>query len=198
MRTAGRTAESGILTKNRLSGQNARTACFFCCLLRREQESRRHFQMVFARVVWENLVHLRGEIRRERCRLQASRWCMSGRSFPPARRSEAAKSSPAGKSVSSWVPPRWVVREKGYLVKNTSFLIWAQVRTFLLARHFLVTGGGGFAARAKEKHRFYRIDANLAGKYTHSSNIIKMQNFRVDDFGKYSGCPSSNVKDEYP
>lgn len=151
MRTAGRIAESRILTKNRLSGQNARTACFFCCLLRREQESRRHFQMVFARVVWENLVHLRGEIRRERCRLQASRWCMSGRSFPPARRSEAAKSSPAGKSVSSWVPPRWVVREKGYLVKNTSFLIWAQVRTFLLARHFLVTGGGRIRCEGKRK-----------------------------------------------
>lgn len=88
--------------------------------------------------------------------------------------------------------------ERGYLVKNTPFVIWTQVRTFLLARHFLVTGGGGFAARAKEKHRFYRTDANLAGKYTHSSNIIKMQNFGVDDFGKCSGCPSSNVKDEYP
>ena len=52
--------------------------------------------------------------------------------------------------------------ERGYLVKNTPFVIWTQVRTFLLARHFLVTGGGGFAARAKEKHRFYRTDANLA------------------------------------
>lgn len=113
----------------------------FSYLLRREQESRRHFQIVFARVVREKLMHFRGEIRRERCRLQASRWCRSGCSLPPAQRTAAAKSSPAGKSVSSWVPPRWVVREKGYLVKNTSFLIWAQVRTFLLARHFLVTGG---------------------------------------------------------
>lgn len=31
--------------------------------------------------------------------------------------------------------------ERGYLVKNTPFVIWTQVRTFLLARHFLVTGG---------------------------------------------------------
>lgn len=69
---------------------------------------------------------------------------------------------------------------------------------FFISKALFGDWGGGFAARAKEKHRFYRIDANLAGKYTHSSNIIKMQNFRVDDFGKYSGCPSSNVKDEYP
>lgn len=85
----------------------------FSYLLRREQESRRHFQIVFARVVREKLMHFRGEIRRERCRLQASRWCRSGCSLPPAQRTAAAKSSPAGKSVSSWVPPRWVVREKG-------------------------------------------------------------------------------------
>lgn len=139
MRTAGRIAESRILTKNGCPGKTLEQPVF-SYLLCREQESRRHFQMVFARVVWENLVHLRGEIRRGRCRLQASRWCRSGYSFPPARRSGAAKSSPAGKSVSSWGPPRWVVRKKGYLVKNTPFLIWAQVRTFLLARHFLVTG----------------------------------------------------------
>ena len=69
--------------------------------------------MVFARIVRENLVHLRGEIRRGRCRLQASRWCRSGCSLPPAQRTAAAKSSPAGKSVSSWVPPRWGVRGKG-------------------------------------------------------------------------------------
>ena len=69
--------------------------------------------MVFARIVRENLVHLRGEIRRGRCRLQASRWCRSGCSLPPARRSGTAKSSSAGKSVSSWVPPRWGVRGKG-------------------------------------------------------------------------------------
>lgn len=94
-------------------GKTLEQPVFFCCLLRREQESRRHFQVVFARVVREKLMHLRGEIRRERCRLQASRWCRSGCSFPPARRSGTAKSSPAGKSVSSWVPPRWVVRGKG-------------------------------------------------------------------------------------
>lgn len=58
-------------------------------------------------------MHLRDEIRRERCRLQASRWCRSGCSLPPARRSGTAKSSSAGKSVSSWVPPRWGVRGKG-------------------------------------------------------------------------------------
>lgn len=161
MRTAGRIAESGILTKNRLSGQNARTACLFCCLLRREQESRRHFQMVFDRIVWEKLVHLRGEIRRKRCRLQASRWCRTGCSFPPAQRTAAAKSSPAGKSVSSWVPPRWVVREKGYLVKNTPFVLWAQYALFIREALF-GDWWGGFAARAKEKHRFYRTDANLA------------------------------------
>lgn len=91
--------------------------------------------------------------------------------------------------------------ERGYLVatmKGYTICAMGASTHFLLARHFLVTGGGGFAARAKEKHRFYRTDANLAGKYTHSSNIIKMQNFGVDDFGKCSGCPSSNVKDEYP
>lgn len=136
----------------------------FSYLLRREQESRRHFQIVFARVVREKLMHFRGEIRRERCRLQASRWCRSGCSLPPAQRTAAAKSSPAGKSVSSWVPPRWVVREKGYLVATMQgYTICAMGASthFFISEALWVTGEG-FAARAKEKHRFYRIDANLA------------------------------------
>lgn len=49
-------------------GKTLEQPVFFCCLLRREQESRRHFQVVFARVVREKLMHLRGEIRRGRCR----------------------------------------------------------------------------------------------------------------------------------
>lgn len=158
MRTAGRIAESGILTKNRLSEQNARTACL-SYLLRREQESSRHFQMVFARIVRENLVHLRGEIRRGRCRLQASRWCRSGCSLPPAQRTAAAKSSPAGKSVSSWVPPRWGVRGKGLSCGHDE-----RIHHLCYGHKYALFGdwGGGFAARAKEKHRFYRTDANLA------------------------------------
>lgn len=143
-------------------------------------------------------MHLRDEIRRERCRLQASRWCRSGCSLPPAQRTAAAKSSPAGKSVSSWVPPRWVVRGKGLSCKEYTICDMDASTHFFISEALFGDWGGGFAARAKEKHRFYRTDANLAGKYTHSSNIIKMQNFGVDDFGKYSGCPSSNVKDEYP
>ena len=146
-------------------------------------------------------MHLRDEIRRERCRLQASRWCRSGCSLPPAQRTAAAKSSPAGKSVSSWVPPRWVVRGKGLSCghdERIHHFCYGRKYALFISEALFGDWGGGFAARAKEKHRFYRTDANLAGKYTHSSNIIKMQNFRVDDFGKRSGCPSSNVKDEYP
>lgn len=163
MRTAGRIAESRILTKNGCPGKTLEQPVF-SYLLCREQESRRHFQMVFARVVWENLVHLRGEIRRGRCRLQASRWCRSGYSFPPAQRTAAAKSSPAGKSVSSWVPPRWVVRGKGLSCghdERIHHLCYGR-KYALFIREALWVTGEGFAARAKEKHRFYRTDANLA------------------------------------
>lgn len=142
-------------------GKTLEQPVFFCCLLRREQESRRHFQVVFARVVREKLMHLRGEIRRERCRLQASRWCRSGCSFPPARRSGTAKSSSAGKSVSSWVPPRWVVRGKGLSCKEYTICDMDASTHFFISEALWVTGEG-FAARAKEKHRFYRTDANLA------------------------------------
>lgn len=151
MRTAGRIAESRILTKNRLSGQNARTACSFCCLLRRKQESRRHFQIVFARVVRENLMHLRGEIRCERCRLQASRWCRSGRSLPPAQRTAAAKSSPAGKSVSLWVPPRWVVRGKGLSCKEYTICDMDASTHFFISEALFGDWGGRIRCESKRK-----------------------------------------------
>lgn len=146
MRTAGRIAESGILTKNRLSGQNARTACFFfllltppgtgippsfpdgfrpCSLGKPRTSSRgnppRTLPVVSVTVVQVGLL------------VSASAADSSSKIITSREISffmGSSKVGRSGKGVILW--PR---------CKDTPFVLWAQVRTFLLARHFLVTGG---------------------------------------------------------
>lgn len=107
--------------------------------------------MVFARIVRENLMHLRDEIRRERCRSQASRWCRSGCSFPPAQRAAAAKSSSAGKPVSSWVPPRWVVRGKGLSCKEYTICDMDASTHFFISEALFGDWGGEDSLRGQKK-----------------------------------------------
>ena len=55
--------------------------------------------------------------------------------------------------------------ERGYLVptmKGYTICAMDASTHFFISEALFGDWGGGFAARAKEKHRFYRIDANLA------------------------------------
>lgn len=55
--------------------------------------------------------------------------------------------------------------ERGYLVttmKGYTICAMGASKHFFISEALFGDWGGGFAARAKEKHRFYRTDANLA------------------------------------
>lgn len=165
MRTAGRIAESGILTKNRLSEQNARTACLFL-LTPPGTGIQPSFPDGFR-------PHSPGKPR-------TSSWCNPPRTLPDCKRHGGAGRGAHFRQRSGQQQqnhhqqgnqfPHGFLQggsfgERGYLVatmKGYTICAMDASTHFLLARHFLVTGGGGFAARAKEKHRFYRTDANLA------------------------------------
>lgn len=145
MRTAGRIAESRILTKNRLSGQNARTACFFLLLTPPGTGIPPSFPDGF----------------RPRSPGKAR---TSSRGNPPRTLPVVSvtvvhvgvlTSASAADSSSKIIISREIsffmgsskdgsFGERGYLVatmKGYTICDMGAIRTFLLARHFLVTGG---------------------------------------------------------